>query len=303
MLKITADFFSGIPNPEWIVDGDDAEAVLKDLAQHRAAVASLDSGFQGLGNRGLIVEALSEHVSEEHGLPPIFKLANGGTQLESKGIEVADRLISAMLKDGAARHPAITNPESITRGLHDFLKENIAISRPTIEVSSLSSSLTTITPEEIIAQVQCAYEATWFNPGFWNNPAHQSKNNCYNYATNRRTDTFAQPGRASGHMYSAINCHQVTNGAVSDGASIPCAPPNEAPRWFMALVIAPGPGFVDFHWYRKARQGFWGHKPGGTAARNYDNSGRIIYDPRTANRGPYTIFCGFMYAQRRMVVK
>ncbi len=112
MLKITADFFSGIPNPEWIVDGDDAEAVLKDLAQHRAAVASLDSGFQGLGNRGLIVEALSEHVSEDHGLPPIFKLANGGTQLESKGIEVADRLISAMLKDGAARHPAITNPLS-----------------------------------------------------------------------------------------------------------------------------------------------------------------------------------------------
>jgi hypothetical protein len=63
MLKITADIFSGIPNPEWIVDGDDAEAVLRDLAQHRSAVASLDSGFQGLGNRGLFLLRSSCHLS------------------------------------------------------------------------------------------------------------------------------------------------------------------------------------------------------------------------------------------------
>jgi len=302
MLKITADIFSGIPNPEWIVDGDDAEAVLRDLAQHRSAVASLDSGFQGLGMRGLVVEALSEHVTEEHGLPAIFRLANGGTQMESKGIEVAVHLISAMLKEGAGKHPAIANPDALTQGMRDFLKENITLSRAAIEAILPSASITTVNPEEIVAELECAYEATWFNPGFWNNPAHQSKNNCYNYATNRRTDTFAQPGRASGHIYSAINCTQVTDGAVNDGASIHCAPAQETPRWFMALVIAPGPGFVDFHWYRKAQQGYWGHKPGGTAVRNYDNSGHTIFDPRTANRGPYTIFCRFMYAQRKMIV-
>ena len=169
MLKITADIFSGIPNPEWIIDGDDAEAVLRDLAQHRSAVASLDSGFQGLGNRGLVVEALSEHVTEEHGLPEIFRLANGGTQMESKGTEVALRLINAMLKEGAGKHPAIANPDALTQGMHDFLKENITTSRTAIEVSPPSASLTTVNPEEIIAQFECAYEATSFNPGFWDN--------------------------------------------------------------------------------------------------------------------------------------
>jgi hypothetical protein len=41
---------------------------------------------------------------------------------------------------------------------------------------------------------------TAYNPGFWNTPAVQPKNNCYNYAMNWRSDTFAQPGRISGHV-------------------------------------------------------------------------------------------------------
>ncbi|MBV9102244.1 MAG: hypothetical protein JO060_01570 [Candidatus Eremiobacteraeota bacterium] len=53
--------------------------------------------------------------------------------------------------------------------------------------------------------------------------------------------------------------------------------------------MAPG---YDFHWYRRDRDGTWSHKPGGTEARNVDNSGHIITDPRTADRGPYTQFCG-----------
>ncbi len=57
------------------------------------------------------------------------------------------------------------------------------------------------------------------------------------------------------------------------------------------LVIWPG---VDFHWYRKGRNGYWSHKPGGTPATNIDNSGHFIPDPRTADRGGYTDFCTFM---------
>ena len=69
-------------------------------------------------------------------------------------------------------------------------------------------------------------------------------------------------------------------------------PNSEKPRYLVALVVAPGPGFIDFHWYRKSSEGFWSHKPGSTAARNVDNSNRIITDPATCNRGPYTQFCG-----------
>jgi len=33
-----------------------------------------------------------------------------------------------------------------------------------------------------------------FNPGNWNYQPVQRRNNCYNYATNIQTNTFAQPG-------------------------------------------------------------------------------------------------------------
>lgn len=90
--------------------------------------------------------------------------------------------------------------------------------------------------------------------------------------------------------------------ALSDGAHrrYDCFPDSEAPRWLMALVIWPG---YDFHWYRKHKEGFWGHKPGGTAAKNLDNSNQIIYNPEKCNRGGYTQFCGYFYACRSMKIK
>ena len=48
-------------------------------------------------------------------------------------------------------------------------------------------------------QGACLYEASGFNPTYWNASNVRPYNNCYNYATNRRTDTFAQPGRQAAH--------------------------------------------------------------------------------------------------------
>ena len=42
-------------------------------------------------------------------------------------------------------------------------------------------------------------------------------NNCYNYATLKRTGTFAQPGRGSGNKYSAITKERIQAAAVRDG--------------------------------------------------------------------------------------
>jgi len=46
---------------------------------------------------------------------------------------------------------------------------------------------------------------------------------------------------------------------------------------------------------REAEGGFLGAKPGGAEARNYDNSNNVVYNPETADRGPYTLFCGYFY--------
>ena len=90
-------------------------------------------------------------------------------------------------------------------------------------------------------------------------------------------------------------CSNVIAGALSDGLHhrFNCFPDSEKPRWLMALVVAPG---FDYHWYRKQKEGYWGHKPGGTAAKNTDNNGAVVWNPETAARLPYTQFCGYFYA-------
>lgn len=120
----------------------------------------------------------------------------------------------------------------------------------------------------------------------------QCKNNCYNYATNIQTNTYAQPGRASGKMFSRINCAEVTAAAIADGLIKLQDGKDPCPKccFKVALVIAPG---TDYHWYRQDDNGKWSHKPGKTAATNLDNSGNEIGDPSTADRGPYTDFCGY----------
>jgi hypothetical protein len=132
-----------------------------------------------------------------------------------------------------------------------------------------------------------------YQPAAWNDAnGVQYNNNCYNYACDTITGTYAQPGRGTGNMYNNIDCADVGAGAQSDGLV-----PTDCDGgcgcsdcWHqVALVIWPG---VDFHWYRRDRDGRWSHKPGGTQATNLDSSGNLITDPRTADRGPYTIFCG-----------
>jgi hypothetical protein len=133
-----------------------------------------------------------------------------------------------------------------------------------------------------------------YDPADWNADPHvQQCNNCYNYACNIRTDTFAQPGYASGAQYTNLDCGDVGPAAVRDGlvattSSETCGCTDCS--HLVCLVMAPGD---DFHWYRRGPDGYWTHKPGGTPATNVDDNGNLITDPRTAARGPYTVVCGF----------
>ena len=73
-------------------------------------------------------------------------------------------------------------------------------------------------------------------------------NNCYNYANDKITNSFAQPGEASGHPIGAsITPKKTLEGAMSDGllkmevpagAIVPEAP--EQPNCLVALVVAEG---------------------------------------------------------------
>lgn len=129
-----------------------------------------------------------------------------------------------------------------------------------------------------------------YEPNTWNGGAAVISNNCYNYANNKRTNTFAQPGTASGQTAVGMSCAVVHAAAVRDGLEPITDPYDPSYKTVVALVVAPG---EDFHWYRRDRFGTWSHKPGQTPATHLDNSGSQIYDPEYADRGNYTDFCGY----------
>ena len=138
-----------------------------------------------------------------------------------------------------------------------------------------------------------------YTPSLWNDSGTiQYSNNCYNYSNNKRTDTFAQPGRAAGAMWTSLQCSNVSTAAAADGldplpASGECPKSSRSTSCKLALVVAPD---RDYHWYRLDGDGMWSHKPGGTRATNLDNSANPISNPETANRGSYTDFCGYFCA-------
>ncbi|HEU0054165.1 MAG TPA: hypothetical protein VFQ39_13355, partial [Longimicrobium sp.] len=301
MARITLDIFSGRPNPTWEVDDQTAEQVLRDAANQRELVS--DSDEEGrLGFRGLLVDAEGHRALSHHGLPGRFRLSGE----DPRGAELALRLLERLGKpiEASDLPPGLARLEDLDlrRLIEDDVKSHgrapetrsssSDTSSASADAAAAQSVIQALSPAPVIgtdassystiAQGSCSIEVATFNPNFWNTGNVRPYNNCYNYASNRRTDTFAQPGRAAGAQATVMQCSNVTTGAVADGAlqSSTCA--SGPPRWYMALVIWPN---VDYHWYRKSAEGFWGHKPGQTAARNYDNSGVVITNPQTANRG------------------
>lgn len=132
------------------------------------------------------------------------------------------------------------------------------------------------------------------NLSFWNDDTSILwNNNCYNYSTNRVTNSFAQPGEASGEMYSDLSCEDVLLAAGKD-LGLTHVPhfkfKDKNDDTLIALVVAPG---YDFHWYRRDANNLWSHKPGSTPATTKDESDQLITDPETADRGYYTDFCGY----------
>jgi hypothetical protein len=130
---------------------------------------------------------------------------------------------------------------------------------------------------------------------YWNDSYSVIRNNCYNYASDYRSDTFAQPGRKSNVAHTALACNNAVGTtsycAAYDGFTAACWTGNE---FYTCLVIDPDPD-GDYHWYRRCANGHWCHKPGTTPARNYDESGYWITNPETCNRGRYGVVCGYRY--------
>lgn len=273
---VTVEMYSGLPNPSWELSDADATKLRALLSKPRPISPQASPGSLGrLGYRGLLVRDTSAAVVGPQGM----------------------RVFDGLLEAASLATPNVIDHDS---EVEEFLlgtasgalrQEEVDYARQEIEKNARGGPAGT--SEGFEPMVEPA-----FDPGKWNDNAFiRMNNNCYNYANDKITNTFAQPGRANGYtLPMPLTCPGVREGAVVDGLA-PLANPNVSPAQgqVVALVIAVTP-FNDYHWYRRDINGKWSHKPGQTPATNRDNSGRAIDDPSICDRGAYANFCGFFLA-------
>ena len=84
-------------------------------------------------------------------------------------------------------------------------------------------------------------------------------------------------------MYNSVNGTSVTFTPIGRYEKCP------AGTYKVALVVSNS----DYHWYRQDADGLWSHKQGTTAVKRTDESGKLIIDPKLADRGDYTTFVGY----------
>lgn len=305
MLKVEVDIFSGRPNPVWMVtDSDEVKSLLGVVGESGDAVAKPGAGFAGLGYREVRLSLISDDEPRPRGVPGVFAVGSTAAANLAASGKLAQRVLEGMVR---RRDVRLVQHEltPLNKSLYEFVVTQMTrlLAKPpklAPEPPRPPSNPLRTTVVDVKCK-KCEYEVSQYNPGFWNVASVQPHNNCYNYARNWRTDTFAQPGRAHGAQTGTMKCSNVTTAAMADGLKkrCDCLDIKEWPRRLMALVIAPN---QDYHWYREQRGGFWGHKPGQTAARNVDNNGALVVNPETAARGPYTDFCGYFYAGKSVVI-
>jgi hypothetical protein len=299
-MIITLDVFSGRQNPSWLLSQKDSDRLRERFSDRALVEKEVVDGV--LGYRGLVVSATNDEQLPE-GMPGTFRVG-GLLPADYAAPESTLRALSADESDEAVHWLLSTGRHAIQEDILAYLEDTLEMRKQSLDTEPPTEATTEekVWKEEakLVAKAACIIQNTAYNPAFWNAAAVIGKNNCYNYAMNYRSDTFAQPGRISGHPNGIMDCAHVATAANWDGCKVTCSGSNKN----VALVIWPG---QDYHWYRKHSNGFWGHKPGGTAARNTDSLGRIIngttLTPQSCARGPYTVFCGYRYSPTGMHVR
>ncbi len=283
---VTLQIYSGRPNPSWQLD-EHKEA---ELEERLRSATRLTSNRPSGASEASATAATIARAAERAGAAAPLHIQEGIVDQGSAGANVVDDSeIEAWLVDTAGT------------AISDELRQAVAQSRAA-RASFIAEG--TAAGREGVKCAKCqAADAPAYNPAPWNTPGVQPNNNCYNYANNQMTNTFAQPGRATGHQATVMDCKQVTPAATSDGlkavnnfhASLAAGK-----GWYVALVVWPK---QDYHWYRQDKSGCWSHKPGQTQVRDVDNGGQKIADPQTCNRGPYTDFCTYMVTNKGVTIR
>ena len=234
-FRITIDVFSGRKNPVVVVKGRQAERIYERLRPAQRVSKMLPIPESTLGYRGLIIEA-----SGARGLPRTFRLANG----DLLGARLSHRASDENFERFLVRESGLLRGLKLGNAFPATLLKEIERFR---ETRRKCKHRPPHWPHREHCHCAPLYEPLWWNDG----GQKQWNNNCYNYSTNYRSDTFAQPGLAAGAEYTSLTCASVRPAAIADDLIDAPSANNRCPKegHLVALLIAPN---FDFHWYRKA---------------------------------------------------
>ena len=224
--EVTLSLYSGLPDPSWkIHPGHES---LKKIKEHHERAKSSKLSYPHhrieakLGYRGFLVH----HKDSEH--PDL--IVGPHTQ------EFQKALLDTMPK------------ELKKADLHQRMVQMISTSKAPSEAAKPEPAAPAAPP----LQARGTPDAPPLDLAKWNtDPSITWNNNCYNYGNDQITNTFAQPGRASGHPIQQMIANEVKAAAISDGLAMlnpqpqpgdPSPSTSAAPPgwWNVALVVAPG---------------------------------------------------------------
>ena len=224
--------YSGVPDPVWSVP----DPVW--------SVHPLHGKFKEM--KHLLDDARTKGVAYRHqNLPAI--LGYKGFLVYEPGAEHAELMLG---RETTALQKLLlsTMPEGlINNDLHHRIQQAIdsgAIS-PNLNVPSSHAPSTGDVKKDVDV---IEHYAPKYNPERWNKyDLIRTYNNCYNYANQKITNSFAQPGYASGNPITDITPAEATKACESDGlvkmdvdpsAPVPEAPPQ--PNCLIALMVQEG---------------------------------------------------------------
>jgi hypothetical protein len=323
MITVELDIFSGEPNPSWELSRKEESELLDQLEANPSLALPETAVAPVLGYRGYVIHVTNDGPARRRGLKLARRFRMGGI--------AGDRSPERFLLDSSDK-PAVT-PDGVRQHAKNGIESTPPDAAAFAATGSLATE-GAVTPDITALRqrtrpkrgrkkppsrgfsTQAVWEYWLCNDTllFYDHPDYYNwwsrggdvinKNNCYNFAANNITNTIAIPGRLGGSRINRPHsCASVHDGLMRDGHWMDhgCYFPDNDPNFATPIVaVCTMPDGFDFHFYRLVSawggERRWAHKPGaGARATDKDSWPAPITDPYSANRGPYTNFCGYYW--------
>lgn len=207
---MTLEVFSGVPDPQWMILRNNSKFQEIKKGLHRGRKYAPENAPGKLGYEGFLVQEVKDGKKQ----PEVLILGRGTVMLQLL-------LLKSIPKD------------MISERIYNIVQKEIQGGKVGAVLYSTKKR-----------------HAPSYRPSYWNHEDHIELNNCYNYGSTIRTDTFAQPGLASGRPLPLLfKAKDVKISAEADGLRFKRALPSMRPpagrRHLVALFHYEGENEID----------------------------------------------------------